>query len=191
MEEESEEREEEIQDSEYDGYFSDEDDRRLYEQFRQPEPTAKERQALLKAYEDKLTKENPVLSQKLLSQADLKPKPAIMALNQTTKTFLTEPSNSVFDVEADKTQIAVQDQDENKQDQEVLVLNEEMAQLKAKNEAMATQILEAKETTEMDKQRIAELEQRLKAFEAEREEMAELKAKNEAMAKKIEEEELK
>ena len=114
-----------------------------------------------------------------------------MALNQTTKTFLTEPSNSVFDVEADKTQIAVQDQDENKQDQEVLVLNEEMAQLKAKNEAMATQILEAKETTEMDKQRIAELEQRLKAFEAEREEMAELKAKNEAMAKKIEEEELK
>ena len=191
MEEESEEREEEIQDSEYDGYFSDEDDRRLYEQFRQPEPTAKERQALLKAYEDKLTKENPVLSQKLLSQADLKPKPAIMALNQTTKTFLTEPSNSVFDVEADKTQIAVQDQDENKQDQEVLVLNEEMAELKAKNEAMATQILEAKETTEMDKQRIAELEQRLKAFEAEREEMAELKAKNEAMAKKIEEEELK
>ena len=191
MEEESEEREEEIQDSEYDGYFSDEDDRRLYEQFRQPEATAKERQALLKAYEDKLTKENPVLSQKLLSQADLKPKPAIMALNQTTKTFLTEPSNSVFDVEADKTQIAVQDQDENKQDQEVLVLNEEMAQLKAKNEAMATQILEAKETTEMDKQRIAELEQRLKAFEAEREEMAELKAKNEAMAKKIEEEELK
>ena len=191
MEEESEEREEEIQDSEYDGYFSDEDDRRLYEQFRQPEPTAKERQALLKAYEDKLTKENPVLSQKLLSQADLKPKPAIMALNQTTKTFLTEPSNSVFDVEADKTQIAVQDQDENKQDQEVLVLNEEMAQLKAKNEAMATQILEAKETTEMDKQRIAELEQRLKAFEAEREEMADLKAKNEAMAKKIEEEELK
>ena len=154
-------------------------------------PTAKERQALLKAYEDKLTKENPVLSQKLLSQADLKPKPAIMALNQTTKTFLTEPSNSVFDVEADKTQIAVQDQDENKQDQEVLVLNEEMAQLKAKNEAMATQILEAKETTEMDKQRIAELEQRLKAFEAEREEMAELKANNEAMAKKIEEEELK
>ena len=163
MEEESEEREEEIQDSEYDGYFSDEDDRRLYEQFRQPEPTAKEREALLKAYEDKLTKENPVLSQKLLSQADLQPMPAIMALNQTTNTFLTESSNSVFDVEADKTQIAVQDQDENKQDQEVLVLNEEMAQLKAKNEAMATQILEAKKTTEMDKKRITDLEQRLEA----------------------------
>jgi hypothetical protein len=31
MEEESEEVEEEIQDEEYDGYFSDEDDRRLYE----------------------------------------------------------------------------------------------------------------------------------------------------------------
>ena len=39
--------------------------------------------------------------------------------------------------------------------------------------------------------KIAELEQRLKAYEAEREEMAELKAKNEAMKKKIEEEESK
>ena len=99
-------------------------------------------------------------------------------------------------VDADITEIDVhkERQDQTKQNPEFLLLNEENAELKAKNESMATQLKKsdeeiqmANERAVMDRKRITELEQRLKVFEVEREEMAELKAKYEAITKKTDE----
>ena len=184
MEEESEEAEEEVQDEEYDGYWSDEEDRAIFGQFvveplfdvshmpKMPNKVPEHWLAVSgnEALTRSLLEQKDLEAHRLLQQSILPPSPALatVALNSRMQ------DKEMDSTEENNTDLIIPKANQNDQDQEIKLLNEKFLKY-----AMEAEAWRAKIETDSEAWR-AKIETKMAA------ENQELRQKLEVMEKKME-----
>ena len=150
MEEESEEAEEELQDSEYDGYWSDEEDRAIFGQFvveplfdvshmpKMPNKVPEHWLAVSgnEALTRSLLEQKDLEAHRLLQQSILPPSPALatVALNSRMQ------DKEMDSTEENNTDLIIPKANQNDQDQEIKLLNEKFLKYAMEAEAWRAKI---------------------------------------------------